>query len=136
MRWKENWNNGSVATHSRTLAFCLSKVHTLQTISIKPNGGNMRTKFTAIFATTLLCLTPFAFSQDVAHDVDKAAKDTGHATKTAAKDTAKGTEKAADKTGHATKTVAKKTGHATKTAAKDTAKDTKKAADKTADAVK
>jgi hypothetical protein len=62
----------------------------------------MKTMLSTILAAALLCFTTFAFSQDVVHDVDKAAKDTAHATDKAAKDT----------------------GHATKVAAKDTAKGT------------
>jgi hypothetical protein len=111
-------------------------LHTSQTTSIKTNGGNMKSKLAAILAAASLCLASFAFSQDAAQDVDKAAKDTGHATKVAAKDTAKGTEKAADETGHATKSAAKKTAHLVKKGAKDTGEGVKKAADKTADAVK
>lgn len=84
----------------------------------------MKSKLGPALAFVLLCSVSFMYAQ-VATDADKAAKDTGHATKVAAKDTAHGTDKAA-----------KKTGHGLKTGAKGVGKGIKKGADKTADAVK
>ncbi len=41
----------------------------------------MKSKLAAILAAALLSTASVAFSQDATQDVDKAAKDTGHATK-------------------------------------------------------
>ena len=60
----------------------------------------------------VLALAAFAYGQDAASDVKKAAEDTGHATKTAAKKTGHATAKAADKTADATKD-ARSSSHAT-----------------------
>ena len=80
----------------------------------------MKLKLATILTAGLLSLSSGLYAQGVASDVDKAAKDTGHATKTAAKDTAKGTEKAAKKTGHGIKTGAKDVGHGVKKGAEKT----------------
>jgi hypothetical protein len=82
-------------------------------------------------AAVLAC-TSLMYSQDAAKDVEKGAKDTGHATETAAKDTGK----AADKTAKAGEKVTKKTAHGVKKGVKDVGKGVAKGADKTADEVK
>ena len=91
---------------------------------------------TSLFLGMVLTLAGAGFAQDAAHDVDKAAKVTGQATKTAAKETAKGTEKVADKTASGTEDVAKKTGSGVKKGAKGVGYGVKKTAKKTADVVK
>src|SRR5713101_5677988 len=91
-------------------------------------GGSMKSRLATILAALLLGSAGLAYSQGVASDVDKAAKDTGKETKKVAKKTGKGTEKAAEKTEDTTEAAAKKTGHATKKGAKDVGHGVKKSA--------
>src|SRR5512143_1049951 len=109
--------------------------HSHPNFSVKQERS-MKLKLAAILTAGLLSVSSGLYAQGVATDVDKAAKDTGHATKTAAKDTAKGTEKAADKTGEVTEKAAKKTGHGIKKGAKDVGHGVKKGAEKTEDKMK
>jgi len=90
-------------------------------------------------ACVLACVLAFGtigFAQDVASDVNKTAKDTGRATKTAAGKTAHGTEKAASKTAHGTNKAAHKTAHGTRVGVGKVAHGVKKGATKTEETVK
>jgi len=112
-------------------AFSGGMFHTPPIRTIKIGEANMKQKLLAVL--TAICLSGAVLcAQDVSKDVDKAAKDTEHATKTAAKDT----EKAADKTGKATEKAAKKTGHAVKKGTKTAGHDVKAGAEKTEDKMK
>src|SRR5205085_11685 len=73
----------------------------------------MKSKLLLVLAAALASSTAL-IAQELTHDVDKAAKKTGHATKVASKDTARGTGRAAKDTGHATKIVAKDNADRTK----------------------
>jgi hypothetical protein len=103
---------------------------------IRLQGGSMQLrKLGSIVLASSLAISmsaSYSLAQDVAHDVDHAAKDTAHGTKVAAKDTVHGTKVAAKDTAHGTKVAAKDTAHGTKVAAKDTAHGTKVAAKDTA----
>jgi hypothetical protein len=75
-------------------------------------------------ALLVLCVG-IAVGQDAAHDVDKAATETGQVVKHATKRVGKATKRGAKDVGHGTRVAAKDTGKSVKTGTEKTGEDIK-----------
>jgi hypothetical protein len=97
----------------------------------------------SIVLVSILALGAIGSAQDVASDVDRAAKDTGRVTEKAAKETGrrvkdgvKGVDKGTKDAGRATEKGGKKTGRVITKGAEDVGHGVKEGTEKTADALK